>query len=199
MLYAGWSMNVEPFNHETMSNLLPIGGVLYDREQQVVRRGQRIRWFPIGDGVPQECVVVLVTHDDRGYRYELVGLKTWERLTTRIILDETQASSGFYADLTYPSFVPEDFLVQIEARAQAAEEELRRKRAIDRQFLHRGVIIVDYSERCLAIFTDDPKDVEILERIRAKRNKNLTYQGQKVAGWIFPKCRQAELATVVQL
>lgn len=182
-----------------MSNLLPIGGVLYDREHQVVQRGQRIKWFPIGNGVPQECVVVLVTHDDRGYRYELVGLKTWKRMSTRIIWDETQASNGFYADLTYPSFVPEDVLAQIEAQARTAEEERLRKEKIDRQFLHRGVVIVDYSERSLAIFTEDPKDAEILERIRAKRNQNLTYQGQKVAGWIFPKCRQAELAAVVRL
>lgn len=182
-----------------MSKLLPIGGVLYDKERQVARRGQRIKWFPIGSAFLQECVVVLVDHDDQGYRYELIGLKSWERLTTRIILDESQAANGFFADLTYPSFVPEEALAQIEAQARATEEERLRKEKIDRQFLHRGVVIVDYSERSLAIFTDDPRDAEILERIRAKRNQNLTYQGQKVAGWIFPKCRQAELAAVVRL
>lgn len=182
-----------------MSKLLPIEGVLYDKECQVARRGQRIKWFPIGTAILQECVVVRVDHDGQGYRYELIGLTSWERMTTRIILDETQATNGFYADLTYPSFVPEDVLVQIETRAQAAEEERCRKAEIDRQFLHRGVIIVDYSERSLAIFTEDPQDAEILERIRAKRNQHLTYQGQKVAGWIFPKCRQAELAAVVRI
>lgn len=199
MPYAAKSINVESLNLKVMSKLLPIGSVLYDKERQVARRGQRVQWFPIGTAVLQDCVVVQVDHDDRGYRYELIGLKSWERLTSRYILDESQACHGFFADLTYPSFVPEDLLEQIEAHAQAAEEERRRKEEIDRQFLHRGVLIVDYSERSIAIFTDDPKDAEILERIRAKRNLNLTYKGQKVAGWIFPKCRQAELAEVVRL
>lgn len=179
--------------------LLYSAGVVYDTEKQVARRGQRIKWFPIGSALFQECIVVEVSHDVRGFCYTMIGLKTWERMTARIILDETQATNGFYADLTYPSFVPEDVLVQIEARAEAAEEERRRKAEIDRQFLHQGVIIVDYSERSLAIFTEDPQDAEILERIRAKRNQHLTYQGQKVAGWIFPKCRQAELAAVVRI
>ena len=173
--------------------------IIYDKECLVARRGQRVQWFPIGTAVLQDCVVVQVDHDDRGYRYELIGLKSWDRLTTRCILDETQTCHGFFADLTYPSVVPEDLVEQIEARALAAEEERRRKEEIDRQFLHRGVLIVDYSERSIAIFTDDPKDAEILERIRAKRNLNLTYKGQRVAGWIFPKCRQAELAAVVRL
>ena len=51
----------------------------------------------------------------------------------------------------------------------------------------------------MAIFTDDPADVAILERIRAKRNPGLKYKGRKVAGWIFPKCRQEQLAAVVTM
>ena len=65
--------------------------------------------------------------------------------------------------------------------------------------LHRGALVVDYSAKALAIFTDEPSDVLVLERIKAKRNSSLTYQGRKVAGWIFPKYRQAQLAAVMSL
>ena len=56
-----------------------------------------------------------------------------------------------------------------------------------------------YTYTLMAIFTDEPADVLVLERIKAKRNSSLTYQGRKVAGWIFPKYRQAQLAAVMSL
>lgn len=81
----------------------------------------------------------------------------------------------------------------------AAEKQRREEAAIAQRRLHRGALVVDYSAKALAIFTDEPSDVLVLERIKAKRNSSLTYQGRKVAGWIFPKYRQAQLAAVMSL
>mgnify|MGYP000187323031 CR=1 FL=1 len=88
---------------------------------------------------------------------------------------------------------------EVISRAAAAEKQRREEAAIAQQRLHRGALVVDYSAKALAIFTDEPSDVSVLERIKAKRNSSLTYQGRKVAGWIFPKYRQAQLAAVMSL
>ena len=121
-------------------------------------------------------------------------------MTTRIILDETQATNGFYADLTYPE---PSFLKMSLCRSKPGP---RRQRpcGIGRKRPGGSICIVGSSSSIIpsAAWPSSPripKMREILERIRAKRNQHLTYQGQKVAGWIFPKCRQAELAAVVRI
>ena len=94
---------------------------------------------------------------------------------------------------------PSSHIEEVISRAAAAEKQRREEAAIAQQRLHRGALVVDYSAKALAIFTDEPSDVSVLERIKAKRNSSLTYQGRKVAGWIFPKYRQAQLAAVMSL
>lgn len=164
---------------------------VYDTERQSGRLYQVVERFTIGDGRYEKCVVSDVKCDDNGeYRYTLIGLKTLEIYTTRFIFDESESASGFFADLNYPVFLAKEQVEAIKTRAAAhrAEQEERTQR-----FLNRSTQIVDYSEKSLAIFSSDPNDVPILERIRAKRNNNLTWKGRKVAGWVFPKYRQEEL------
>lgn len=64
-------------------------------------------------------------------------------------------------DLEYPSFIAAD--QEIITRATTAELERERLASITNQHLHRGVLVVDYSEKALAIFTDDPADAAILD------------------------------------
>ena len=97
------------------------------------------------------------------------------------------------------TFLAAEQVEEVIARAAAAEKQRREEAAIAQRRLHRGALVVDYSAKALAIFTDEPSDVLVLERIKAKRNSSLTYQGRKVAGWIFPKYRQAQLAAVMSL
>ena len=110
-------------------------------------------------------------------------------IVTEIMFDE-------HAGYTY---LAAEQVEEVISRAAAAEKQRREEAAIAQQRLHRGALVVDYSAKALAIFTDEPSDVSVLERIKAKRNSSLTYQGRKVAGWIFPKYRQAQLAAVMSL
>lgn len=126
-------------------------------------------------------------------------MKTLERFSTRFIFDERDSASGVIADLEYPSFLAADQVEALIVRAMAAALDRERLAAIAARRLHRGALIVDYSEKALAIFTDDPADAVVLEHIRAKRNPNLKYKGRTAAGWIFPKCRQEQLAAVVTM
>lgn len=176
----------------------PSKGIIYDTDKQTGQLHQVATRVTLGSGSCEKCVVVEVVHDDRvGYSYTLVGLKTLCRFSTRFFFDECDSASGVIADLEYPSFMAADQVEAIIARAMAAELERERLVSITNRHLHRGTLIVDYSEKVLAIFTDDPADTPVLEHIRAKRNPGLKYNGRKVAGWIFPKCRQEQLAAVV--
>lgn len=178
----------------------PSKGIIYDTDKQTGQLHQVANRITLGSGSCEKCVVVEVVHNDRvGYSYTLVGLKTLVRFSTRFIFDERDSASGVIADLEYPSFMAADQVEALIARAMAASLERERLAAIAARRLHRGALIVDYSEKALAIFTDDPADAAVLEHIRAKRNPSLKYKGRKVAGWIFPKCRQEQLAAVVTM
>ena len=133
-------------------------------------------------------------HRNAGYTYTLIGLKSLRNFRTRFIFDEHESASGFFADLAYPTFLAAEQVEEVISRAAAAEKQRREEAAIAQRRLHRGALA-----KALAIFTDEPSDVSVLERIKAKRNSSLTYQGRKVAGWIFPKYRQAQLAAVMSL
>ena len=162
-------------------------GIVYDTSRQVVTLHQVVERFMLGDSLCEKCIVTEIMFDEHaGYTYTLIGLKSLRNFRTRFIFDEHESASGFFADLAYPT-------------CSAAEKQRREEAAIAQRRLHRGALVVDYSAKALAIFTDEPSDVSVLERIKAKRNSSLTYQGRKVAGWIFPKYRQAQLAAVMSL
>lgn len=178
----------------------PSKGIIYDTEIQTGRLHQVAKRVTLGGGCCEKCVVVEVAFDDRtGYSYSLIGLKTFGRFNSRFIFDERDSASGVFADLEYPSFMAVDQVEKVIAKATAAELENQRQAALANQRLNRRALIIDYSEKALAIFTDDPADAEVLKHIRAKRNPALKYKGRKVAGWIFPKYRQEQLAAVVTM
>ncbi len=175
-------------------------GIVYDTSRQVVTLHQVVERFMLGDSLCEKCIVTEIMFDEHaGYTYTLIGLKSLRNFRTRFIFDEHESASGFFADLAYPTFLAAEQAEEVISRAAAAEKQRREEAAIAQQRLHRGALVVDYSAKALAIFTDEPSDVSVLERIKAKRNSSLTYQGRKVAGWIFPKYRQAQLAAVMSL
>ena len=168
-------------------------GIVYDTSRQVVTLHQVVERFMLGDSLCEKCIVTEIMFDEHaGYTYTLIGLKSLRNFRTHFIFDEHESASGFFADLAYPTFLAAEQVEEVIARAAAAEKQRREEAA-------RGALVVDYSAKALAIFTDEPSDVLVLERIKAKRNSSLTYQGRKVAGWIFPKYRQAQLAAVMSL
>lgn len=175
-------------------------GIVYDTSRQVVTLHQVVERFMLGDSLCEKCIVTEIMLDEQvGYTYTLVGLKSLRSFSTRFIFDEHESASGFFADLAYPTFLSVEQVEQVIARAAAAEEQRREEAAIAQRRLHRGALVVDYSAKAFAIFTDEPADVPVLEHIKAKRNAHLTYKGRKVAGWIFPKYRQSQLAAVVTI
>lgn len=173
-------------------------GLLYDTERRMVRCRQLVRRFTLGDGVMEKCVVTDVRYEPgRGYSYTLVGLKTLVRFAVRFIFDERDTDCGICADCEFPAFLSAEQTAGIMARSVPAGEPHRRPPDADEPALLCGAVVVDYSARSFAIFTDNPADTAILMRIRAKRNASLTYRGRRTAGWIFPKYRQKELRAVM--
>lgn len=174
--------------------------LIYDTTRQTGQLYQVVKRFTIGDGHCEKCVITGVVLDERqGYVYTMVGLSTFTTYTTRFVFDERDSADGVYADLEYPAFMLPGQVDDIVAKAAEVEQERQRKAVLASQRLHRSAVVVDYSERSLAIFTDEPADAVVLEQIRAKRNPGLMYQGRKVAGWIFPKYRQEQLAAVITI
>ena len=59
--------------------------------------------------------------------------------------------------------------------------------------------IVDYSEKSVAVFGDTKSVKEQLAALGGRFNKYLTQNGQKCAGWVFPKTKETELRQLVNL
>lgn len=56
-----------------------------------------------------------------------------------------------------------------------------------------GVEIVDYSEKAVAVFGDTKAIKDTLKQIGGRFNRALSHGGQRCAGWIFSKNREADL------
>ena len=58
---------------------------------------------------------------------------------------------------------------------------------------HGGFVIVDYSERAIAVFGDTKPIKDALLALGGRFNARLTHDGQKKAGWIFQKTKADEV------
>lgn len=56
-----------------------------------------------------------------------------------------------------------------------------------------GFIIVDYSEKAIAVFGDTKPVKDALHALGGRFNARLTHDGQKKAGWIFQKTKEDEV------
>ena len=59
--------------------------------------------------------------------------------------------------------------------------------------LSAEVRIVDYSVRAVVIFTENRQDRRLLKWLGARYNGWLTWNGERVAGWVYPKSCMARL------
>ena len=53
--------------------------------------------------------------------------------------------------------------------------------------------IRDYSRKAVVIFTENTEDARLLLAIGARHNSWLSWQGERVKGWVFPKSRFDEI------
>lgn len=61
------------------------------------------------------------------------------------------------------------------------------------KFLSENTCVGIYSERALIIYNNDRNDCRLLKSIGARFNPWLTWQGERIAGWILPKKRKDDL------
>ncbi len=61
------------------------------------------------------------------------------------------------------------------------------------KFLSENTCVGSYSERALIIYNNDKSDCRLLKSIGARFNPWLTWQGERIAGWILPKKRKDDL------
>ena len=62
---------------------------------------------------------------------------------------------------------------------------------------HGKYTLVDYSEKAIALFGDTKPIKDILKAIGGRFNAHLTLDGQKQAGWVFPKGKRAEVEALI--
>ncbi len=58
-------------------------------------------------------------------------------------------------------------------------------------------VIVDYSDKAVAVFGDTKPIKAELSALGGRFNSRLTYEGQKKAGWIFQKTREAQVRRLI--
>lgn len=61
------------------------------------------------------------------------------------------------------------------------------------KLLSGTIHVGSYSERALIIYNNDKDDCRLLKSIGARFNPWLTWQGERIAGWILPKARTDSL------
>ena len=60
-------------------------------------------------------------------------------------------------------------------------------------------IIVDYSEKALAVFGDTRPIKDYLNALGGRFNPKLAYQDEKRAGWVFSKTKEQELRNLLNI
>ena len=79
-----------------------------------------------------------------------------------------------------------------EQRFCDAQVETKAKQPLSK-FLSENTCVGIYSERALIIYNNDRNDSSLLKSIGARFNPWLTWQGERMAGWILPKVRAEHL------
>jgi hypothetical protein len=63
--------------------------------------------------------------------------------------------------------------------------------------INGSFVVVDYSEKAVAVFGDTKAVKEELKTLGGRFNPFLTREGQKQAGWIFPKTKKTEVESLL--
>jgi len=190
-------------------------GIVYDTEKQTARLYQAVNRLSVGNTTGEQYIVVDVFRNAEGeYFYTLIGMMTLTVCTTQFIFDTTEAEDfGFYADCSAPIMLPKSLVDRLIARASdlpldlVAEAALNpvdltereeSEQLLDKAYLSPKAQIVEYSDKCYAVFTSEEHDAALLQFIGATKNDRLTWKGQKVPGWVVPKSHRERLARLVK-
>lgn len=57
--------------------------------------------------------------------------------------------------------------------------------------------VVDYSDKAIAVLGDSTEIKEELQELGGRWNPHLTFEGEKVKGWIFPKSRMDKVSDIL--
>ena len=186
-------------------------GIVYDTDKQTACLYQTVDRLT-ANGYEQYVVVDVFRTAQGEYFYTLIGLNSQTVCTTQFIFDTVQPDFGFYADCSVPVILSKNFVERLIARTSDLPLDLAAEAALNpvdlteheawenvlsnSAYLSRQAQIVEYSDKCIAIFTTDSNDARLLESICAKYNDKLTWQGRKVAGWIIPQSRRSVLSKI---
>ena len=64
--------------------------------------------------------------------------------------------------------------------------------------LKADIFLIEYTDKALAVFGDTKSIKDQLKQIGGRFNAYLTYNGEKRAGWIFPKTKSEELKKLIK-
>ncbi len=190
-------------------------GIVYDTEKQTARLYQAVNRLAVSNTTGESYIVVDVFRNAEGeYFYTLIGMTSLTVCTTKFIFDTTEAEDfGFYADCSAPVILPKSLADRLIARASdlpldlAAEAALNpvdltereeSEQLLEKAYLSPMAQIVEYSDKCYAVFTAEKHDIDLLQFIGATRNDRLTWKGVKVSGWVIPKSHCERLARLVK-
>src|SRR5665647_3420229 len=174
-----------------MTRLISLfGGTVTDTDVQVVKENQVIIAYSAGMN-QYRLVVYKIEHTKNGYIYHLINQDSKEFTSTEIInpLSRKFGIGKYYDDIN-PEFMD---AFEVVVLRQEAEGKANAK-AVAYDFT-----IVGYSEKSVAIFGDTKAIKEQLAALGGRFNKYLTQNGQKSAGWVFPKSKEPELRQLINI
>jgi len=73
------------------------------------------------------------------------------------------------------------------------------KKQTEKHLVTGDFIIVDYSEKALAVFGDTRPIKDYLSALGGRFNPKLTYQNEKRAGWVFSKSKEQEVRNLLTI
>jgi len=180
----------------------------YDTSKQVVKENQIVARHGIGASVTR-YVVYRIGQNSNGYIYHLINIETKEFSQTDFPrpLSEKFGIGVYYNDET-PEFMDafEVLLLRSEAEKNANEKRKDRQEkqvqtsstAVSKS-VNADFLIVDYSEKALAVFGDTRPIKDELKALGGRFNPKLTHENTKKAGWIFTKSKECELRNLLTI
>jgi hypothetical protein len=169
----------------------------YDTAKQAVAKNQIIQM----NGYEEDRYVVYDIRQTKwGLSYGLINLRTHRFGQCDLIRPLSEKFGiGYYYDDANPQFMDafEVAILQNEATYKA-EAEQEAANAIP-EAVTSDFVIVDYSEKAIAVFGDTKPLKDQLKALGGRFNPKLTHEGQKKAGWIFSKNKASDLNNLLTI
>lgn len=162
-------------NHQEFTNL---------KSQIVTSSWGGVRKLPYAFTEQGVAMLAGVLNSDAAVRADIVIMRAFVRMRSYLATTpETLAARLESIDRR---------LMELEQTRIAGELGLASEAALP-ECLSAEVRIVDYSVRAVVIFTENRQDRRLLKWLGARYNGWLTWNGERVAGWVYPKSCMARL------